>query len=114
MVLDLDRTNKPVNQPLPAEPPETWHDMATNQLRTPAALVARVVRTVRGGHELGGGVAIVSRPARTQAGWGGLHQGDQQPADLGHRERKEAELAGQVAASAFVPSLVVALVRMSL
>jgi transposase len=36
---------------------------------TPAALVVRVVGSVRVGRGPGGGAAIVTRPARSQAGW---------------------------------------------
>ena len=67
---------------------------------TPARRVVRVVGSVRGGRGPGGDAAIVTRPGRSQAGWGGPHQGDdQQPANLGHGEREQAELADQAAAS---------------
>jgi Rhodopirellula transposase DDE domain len=42
------------------------HRRATN---TPAALVVRVVGSVRVGREPGGGAAIVTRPGRSRAGW---------------------------------------------
>jgi hypothetical protein len=40
--------------------------------------------------------------------------GDQQPADLGHREGEQAELAGQTAASPFAPSPGAAWVRVTI
>jgi hypothetical protein len=41
---------------------------STSLVSTPAALVVRVVGSVRGGRGPGGGAAIVTRPARSQAG----------------------------------------------